>query len=59
MRSLGILAAAAAIVPLGFSNAQALPAGYGESVASEAISTLTADGLTTREATDLLSDQPH
>jgi streptogrisin D len=58
VRSLGILAAAAALVPLGFSNAQALPAGYGESVATEAVATLTADGLTTEEATDFLSAQP-
>lgn len=58
MKALGVLAAAAALVPFGLTNAQALPAGYGESVATEAIATLTADGLTTTEATDLLSAQP-
>lgn len=58
LRSLGVLAAAAALVPLGFSSAHALPAGYGESVATEAIATLTAEGLTAAEATDLLSAQP-
>jgi len=58
MKALGAIAAAAALVPFGLTNAQALPAGYGETVAAEAISTLTADGLTTAEATDLLSAQP-
>lgn len=58
MKALGVLAAAAALVPFGLTNAQALPVGYGEAVASEAIASLTADGLTTTEATDLLSAQP-
>jgi len=58
MKALGVLAAAAALVPFGLTNAAALPTGYGESVASEAIATLTADGMTTTEATDLLSAQP-
>ncbi|MGB3443154.1 MAG: S1 family peptidase [Actinophytocola sp.] len=58
MKALGALAAAAAVVPFGLTPAQALPAGYGESVATEAVATLTADGLTTAEATDLLSAQP-
>jgi streptogrisin D len=57
-KALGVLAAAAALVPFGLTPAQALPAGYGESVAHEAIATLTADGLTTAEATELLSAQP-
>jgi streptogrisin D len=58
LKSLGVAAAAAALLPLSLTNAQALPAGYGETVAAEAIATLTADGLTTAEATDLLSAQP-
>jgi len=58
VRSLGILAAAAALVPLGFSNAHALPAGYGATVAEKAVATLTADGLTVTEATELLDAQP-
>jgi streptogrisin D len=58
LRSLGVLAAAAAALPFTVPTAQALPAGYGESVATEAIATLTADGLTPAAATDLLEAQP-
>ena len=58
LKSLGVLAAAAALLPFGLTNAQALPAGYGEAVAAEAVATLTADGLTSAEATHLLSVQP-
>lgn len=58
LKAMGVLASAAALLPFGLTNAQALPAGYGESVAATAIATLTADGLTTAEATELLSAQP-
>lgn len=58
LRSLGVLAAAAALVPLGVQSAQALPTGYGEPVAAAAISTLTEDGLSSAHAADVLSAQP-
>jgi streptogrisin D len=56
MRSLGVLAAAAALTSISVSTAQALPTGYGESVAAEAIATLSADGVAS--PTELLDAQP-
>ncbi|OLF18196.1 S1 family peptidase [Actinophytocola xanthii] len=57
-KALGVLAAAAALVPLATTTAQALPAGYGEPVAAAAIDSLAADGLGADHATELLSAQP-
>jgi streptogrisin D len=58
LRSLTIAAAAAAIVPLATTTAQALPAGYGEPVAQAAAASLTAEGLSEADAMSRLAEQP-
>lgn len=58
LRAIGVVATAAALVPLGLSTANALPAGYGQPVATAAIADLTGAGLTPAQATRLLTAQP-
>jgi streptogrisin D len=58
LRAIGVVATAAALVPLGLSTANALPAGYGQPVATAAVADLTADGLTPAQADRLLTTQP-
>ncbi len=57
-RTLTVAAAAAALVPLATSTAQALPAGYGEPVAHAAAASLTASGLSEADAMARLAAQP-
>jgi len=57
-RTLTTVAIAAALVPLGLSTAQALPAGYGEPVAEAAAAELMTDGLTESQAMSRLAAQP-
>jgi streptogrisin D len=58
LRALGVVATAAALVPLGLSTANALPAGYGQPVAAAAVADLTDAGLTSAQANRLLTAQP-
>lgn len=58
LRAIGVVATAAALVPLGLSTANALPAGYGQPVATAAVADLTSTGLTAAEANRLLTAQP-
>lgn len=58
LRSLTVAAAAAALVPLATTSAQALPAGYGAPVADAASASLVATGLGETDAMQWLADQP-
>jgi streptogrisin D len=58
LRTLTVAAAAAALLPLATSTAQALPAGYGAPVADAAATSLTATGLSEADAMDRLAAQP-
>jgi streptogrisin D len=58
LRTLTVAAAAAALVPLATSTAQALPAGYGAPVAEAATASLTATGMSEADALDRLAAQP-
>lgn len=58
LRSLAVVAAAAAALPFGWSTAQALPSGYSEPVADAATASLVADGLSEAAALQRLEAQP-
>ena len=58
LRSLTVAAAAAALVPLATTSAQALPAGYGAPVADAAVASLVSTGLSEADALQRLADQP-
>ncbi|HEV7650307.1 MAG TPA: S1 family peptidase [Actinophytocola sp.] len=58
LRSLTVAAAAAALVPLATTSAQALPAGYGAPVADAAVASLVSTGMSASDALQRLADQP-